>query len=85
MSLRICAICAAVGGWPENTDVVGTDTRNGWGQHQYGYFMGRFCIDRHRKAVNVAYCDGHVARVELQDLWKQKWNRQSVPNDVKVP
>jgi len=74
-----------VGSWPDNNDVVLPDTKAGWGYHQDGYFMGRFCIDRHRHAINVAFVDGHVSRVELQDLWKQRWHRQSVPNDVKVP
>ena len=74
-----------VGSWPDNQDLVFPDTKTGWGQHANGYFMGRFCIDRHRHAINVAFVDGHVSRVELQDLWKLRWHRQSAPNDVKVP
>ena len=74
-----------VGSWPDNDDVVLNDTRNGWGYHQNGYFMGRFCIDRHRHAINMAFVDGHVSRVELQDLWTLRWHRQSQPKDVKVP
>ena len=74
-----------VGSWPDNNDVVLTDTKNGWGYHQDGYFMGRFCIDRHRHAINMAFVDGHVTRVELQDLWKLRWHRQSAPKEVKVP
>jgi len=74
-----------VGSWPDNNDVVLSDTKNGWGYHQDGYFMGRFCIDRHRHAINMAFVDGHVSRVELQDLWKARWHRQSAPKDVKVP
>src|SRR5688572_26453869 len=65
-----------VGSWPDNNDQVLPDIKTGWGYHQDGYFMGRFCIDRHRRAINVAFVDGHVARVELQDLWKLRWHRQ---------
>ena len=74
-----------VGSWPDNNDQVLPDIKTGWGYHQNGYFMGRFCIDRHRRAINVAFVDGHVARVELQDLWKMRWHRQSTPRDVKIP
>jgi prepilin-type processing-associated H-X9-DG protein len=73
-----------VGGWPDNQDLVFDDVRHGWGQHANGYFMGRFCIDRHRHAINVAMVDGSVKRVPLEDLWKLHWHRQSAPKDVKV-
>jgi prepilin-type N-terminal cleavage/methylation domain-containing protein/prepilin-type processing-associated H-X9-DG protein len=73
-----------VGGWPDNQDQVLPDIDTGWGQHANGYFMGRFCIDRHRHAINVAFVDGSVKRVELQDLWKLHWHRQSAPKDVKI-
>ena len=74
-----------VGSWPENTDLVFPDIKHGWGPHAYGYFMGRFCIDRHRHAINMAYVDGSVRRVPLEDLWKQKWNKLSTPRDVQIP
>jgi prepilin-type N-terminal cleavage/methylation domain-containing protein/prepilin-type processing-associated H-X9-DG protein len=74
-----------VGSWPDNNDLVLPQIKTGWGQHQNGYFMGRFCIDRHRRAINTAFVDGHVSRMELQDLWKLRWHRQSAPKDVKVP
>ena len=71
-----------VGGWPDNNDLVFPNIQTGWGQHANGYFMGRFCIDRHRKAVNVGFVDGSVRRVELVDLWRLNWHRQSAPHDI---
>ena len=71
-----------VGGWPDNNDFVFPNIQTGWGQHQNGYFMGRFCIDRHRKAVNVGFVDGSVRRVPLADLWRLNWHRQSAPKDI---
>jgi prepilin-type processing-associated H-X9-DG protein/prepilin-type N-terminal cleavage/methylation domain-containing protein len=38
-----------------------------------GGMMNRFCIARHGKAVNIAFVDGHVTTVPLQDLWRLKW------------
>ena len=35
----------------------------------------RICIARHRMAINVGFLDGHVATVELPELWKLKWHR----------
>jgi hypothetical protein len=33
------------------------------------------CLDRHDKAVNVAFTDMHVETVKLPDLWTLKWSR----------
>lgn len=49
-----------------------------WGQ------MGRLCIDRHRGAINIAFCDGSVRRVPLSDLWKLNWHRNWQPREVQV-
>lgn len=40
--------------------------------------MGYFCIPRHSNdtAINMAFADGAVATVKLQDLWNIKWHRQ---------
>jgi len=47
--------------------------------------MADFCIDRHRRAVNVIFLDGHADRVPLADLWKLKWNTAFHPRDVVIP
>jgi len=47
--------------------------------------MSRFCIDRHGRAVNAVFLDGHAARVPLEDLWKLRWNATFSPRTVTVP
>jgi prepilin-type processing-associated H-X9-DG protein len=47
--------------------------------------MAYFCIDRHRRAVNVVFLDGHATRVPLHDLWKLQWNRTFTARDVVIP
>ena len=71
-----------VDSWPLNTDNVPNDLL-GAGYpgfpHQVGTFMGRVCIDRHGKAINMAFADSHTEKLPLEDLWKLKWHRKSVP------
>ena len=43
-------------------------------------FMGRVCMARHGRAVNVAFLDGHCATVGLADLWKLQWSPLSARN-----
>jgi prepilin-type N-terminal cleavage/methylation domain-containing protein/prepilin-type processing-associated H-X9-DG protein len=47
--------------------------------------MSYFCIDRHRRAVNVVFLDGHAARVPLKELWKLQWNRTFTAREVVIP
>jgi prepilin-type N-terminal cleavage/methylation domain-containing protein/prepilin-type processing-associated H-X9-DG protein len=71
-----------VDAWPEASDTpplnyLGTGNENG---------MQRLFLDRHRKAINMGYADGHVARVKLKDLWIQTWHQGYVPRyNVKMP
>ena len=44
-----------------------------------GQALWRVCIARHRKAINIAYCDGHAATVPLDQLWNQVWHLNYVP------
>ena len=37
--------------------------------------MRRYMIDRHNKAINMVYVDGHAEKVKLEDLWMQRWNK----------
>ena len=75
-----------VGSWPDNNDIVLPDRyQKGWVQHADGYFMGRYFIARHGRAVNMAFVDGSVRRIPLADLWKLKWHRKSEPRDVTLP
>ena len=74
-----------VGGWPDDVDFVPPDLHNGLFVHEIGYFMGRFCIDRHQGAVNASFADGSARRVPLADLWRLRWHRHFQETDVVVP
>jgi prepilin-type N-terminal cleavage/methylation domain-containing protein len=37
--------------------------------------MGLACIPRHSRAINMAFVDRSVRRVELKELWLLRWNR----------
>ena len=73
-----------VGSWPDNNDTVYNNRPDGWYPHQRGEFMGRYCFDRHRKGINIAFADGSARRVTLADLWTLRWHRDSVPRQVTV-
>ncbi len=77
-----------VGSWPFENDTVPDDLTGEVGSypHGEGYFMWRFCVDRHKKAINIGFVDSHVDRIYLQDLWIQKWHQNFKPNDdVTIP
>jgi len=79
-----------VDGWPANTDSVPYNTNVGVyqasdtgipDQNHSGLNgnMGRFCIARHGKSVNVVFCDGHAENVPLQRLWSLYWFARYTP------
>jgi len=79
-----------VGSWPFAADAVPDDITGQTGYpgypHGEGFFMGRFCVDRHKKAINIGFVDSRVERVPLEDLWAQKWHKNFKPNsDVTIP
>jgi len=79
-----------VGSWPLDFDMVPEDVSGEIGYpgypHAEGYFMGRFCIDRHKKAINIGFVDSSVERVYLAELWTLKWHQHFRPNyDVSMP
>jgi prepilin-type processing-associated H-X9-DG protein len=41
--------------------------------------IDRICLDRHHMAINVAFLDGNVQTVKLQDLWTLRWNNVFTP------
>jgi len=43
------------------------------GSYNNGTMMGRICIARHGRAINVAFADGHAAAVPLRQLWTLYW------------
>lgn len=46
--------------------------------------LGRYCVARHRRGINVLFLDGHAKRVALADLWQQAWHRGFKPRQVVV-
>ena len=89
----VFADCIMSFGGPMDTDSVPASLvhplpfYSGVGQRPAGPSgqMAYFCIDRHRRAINVIFLDGHAARVPLPDLWKLRWNNIFKPRDVVVP
>ena len=48
--------------------------------------MTRFCIDRHKMAINSAFMDWSVRRVPLKELWSLKWHRKfDLGNEKTLP
>ena len=79
-----------VGSWPFEADAVPDDVTGRTGYpgypHGEGFFMGRFCVDRHKKAINIGFVDSRVERVFLEELWILKWHQCFKPNsDVSIP
>ena len=84
-----------VGSWPFSDDAVPGDLtgKGGYGPvgsasypHGKGYFMGRFCVDRHKIAINVGFVDTRVDRVPLRELWTLQWHHHFTPNpDISIP
>jgi len=67
-----------VGSWPFEVDRMPPDLSRGFVAHGIGYFMGRFCIDRHGDYINVGFVDGHAERVKLVKLWSLKWHENYI-------
>ena len=65
-----------VGSWPFDEDLMPDNLSNGFQNiHDVGFFMGRFCIDRHNGAINIAFKDTSVRKVPLDELWSLRWHR----------
>lgn len=75
-----------VGGWPSENDIVPADLEAGNITHGFGFFMGRFCIDRHDRAINISFHDGSAGHVELAKLWTLNWHKYYEPDaNVTIP
>lgn len=68
-----------VGSWPFEVDRMPPNLSVGDGAHNVGFFMGRFCIDRHGEYINVGFVDGRAERVVLEKLWSLKWHVNYIP------
>ncbi len=64
-------------GWPQSPDQPPTnlgDTPNDYAFSGIGE-MWRFCFDRHKRSVNIAFKDSHIESVKLAELWTLPWHR----------
>jgi prepilin-type processing-associated H-X9-DG protein len=81
--IPVFADCSFVNSWPRETDAVPTNLMspvtdaNLTSGSNVG--MPRFCIDRHKKAINVVFLDGSARRVLLGELWSLQWSKQYIP------
>ncbi|MHC4962771.1 MAG: prepilin-type N-terminal cleavage/methylation domain-containing protein [Planctomycetota bacterium] len=71
---------------PKSGDIVPDDlSEPGFGSEETNELQ-RFCSDRHGLDTNVAYCDGHVEKIKLKELWTQRWSKDfKFDRDVQVP
>jgi len=37
--------------------------------------LGRVCIVRHKKQINVSFADGHAEQIDLEKLWVLPWHK----------
>ncbi len=69
--------CNFMGGFPEHTDSP-PEYNGQW--NIVDEQMGRYCLDRHRMAINGVFLDLTVRRIYLKELWTLKWHRNFAPN-----
>jgi prepilin-type processing-associated H-X9-DG protein/prepilin-type N-terminal cleavage/methylation domain-containing protein len=85
------ADCTWPNGWPEPNNPAppnlgdGDRANNGGSLGAAANTMGRFCIARHGKAINICFLDGHAATVLCRDLWSLKWHNNWVPPAINPP
>jgi prepilin-type N-terminal cleavage/methylation domain-containing protein/prepilin-type processing-associated H-X9-DG protein len=81
--------CTWVDAWPESNNPAPPDLQSGdrgtQGKAPNENFMGRFCIARHGKGINICFLDGHVSSVLDRDLWSLKWHKDWKPPATNPP
>jgi hypothetical protein len=70
-----------VGSWPNDQDTLPTNLQKPPNDHAFGFFMSRFCVDRHIMRINVSFMDRSARAVAIRDLWKLKWHRTFKPGN----
>ena len=71
------------GGWPKDTDPAPPNLHSPPPVENNN--MWRFCIARHKRAINLVFLDGHGDHVELERLWQLKWNSIFQPRTITLP
>lgn len=67
-------------GWPTQGDVL--PPGHSYIAGTWSPYIGRYAIDRHNNTINIAYLDGHVNQVAMEDLWYQRWHRKWNPHEA---
>ncbi len=71
--------CYRFDAWPEDIAIAPTveETKvsSNFFNSEENYSMHRLCADRHDKAIDISFVDGHAEKVPLEELWKFKWNK----------
>jgi len=70
-------------GWCEAFDWI--PTYPGEWEGRFGDDVAQFCIVRHDGGINGIFLDGSAKRIELQCLWRLKWNRLSDMEEAPTP
>ena len=65
--------------WPHDGDAPPSTINDVYGAGT-GYEMKRACVDRHNHAINCAFIDWSLRKVDLKELWTLKWHRNF--NDI---
>ena len=61
---------------PEDDDLPPKDEGNvSDSSEQVDNQMQRFCVDRHRKKLNVLFLDSSIKTISPKELWRLKWHR----------
>ena len=75
--------CAWYGGNPFDFESGQTQgrppTKRDWNKSNpksWSWDMGRFCMDRHNRAVNLVFVDGSARSTKLAGLWNLQWHRE---------
>jgi prepilin-type N-terminal cleavage/methylation domain-containing protein/prepilin-type processing-associated H-X9-DG protein len=89
--IPLFADCTWADSWPLASNPAPPDLTNGDRNKQGGSnapnenCMARFTINRHTRGINVNFLDGHVANVNVRDLWSLKWHKDWKPPAVNPP
>lgn len=80
--IPVMADCWFISGWPQETD--SPPLYDGHLDSSPEFQMGRFCLNRHREAINVLFMDWSVRPVALKQLWRLRWYR-GYPGNCRPP
>lgn len=70
------------GTWYETALVTGATWPSNYSTDQSN---NNFILDRHRRAINMSFADGHVARVPFEYIFDHRWHRTFTPLGRLIP